>query len=66
MITNALMSEEIVNDVTGFVLRHLNELRSGHQFSHDLDYDEMHDEMVAPIHPGAVGKWVLVDPWWAW
>ncbi len=66
VITNALMPEEIVNDVKGFVLRHLNEFRNDHPFFYDLTYDEMRDDMVVPIHPGAVGEWVPVDPWWIW
>lgn len=66
VITNEAMPDEIVNDVTGFVFRHLNELRSDHPFFYHLDYDAMRDDLVAPIHPGALGEWVPVDPWWIW
>ena len=62
VIVDANLPEEVVNDVTGFVFHHLNELRSDHPFFYRLDYDEMRDELMAPIHPGAVGEWELVDP----
>ena len=66
VITNAAMSDEIVNDFTGYVFRHLNEFRSNHPYFYGLDYGEMRDGLVAPIHPGAVGEWEPVDPWWIW
>jgi len=64
VIASAYLSEDIVNDVTGYVFRHLNEFRSGHPFFSHLDYDEMRDQLMAPLHPGAEGEWTPVDPWW--
>ena len=62
VIASSSLPDEIVSDVTGYVFRHLNELRADHPFFNHLDYHEMRDELMAPLHPGAGGEWAMVVP----
>ncbi|MBC6438899.1 MAG: TAXI family TRAP transporter solute-binding subunit [Rhodospirillales bacterium] len=58
VITRADMPEEIVSDVAGYVLRHLDELcGNNHPYFSHLEASDMRDNLLAPGHPGVSGDW---------